>query len=104
MRRFRNDLPPMYTPDTLRFMTKSAVITTRVSAETLALIDKVARAHGRTRARIIAQAVERYAQQESEFLDYVKEGEDAIYAGQSYSQEQVESWFASRMPGGQPPR
>jgi predicted transcriptional regulator len=80
-------------------MTKSAVITTRVSEETLALIDKVARAHGRSRARIIAQAVERFAEQESEFLRYLKEGEDAIYAGQSYSQEQLEAWFAARMRG-----
>ena len=80
-------------------MTKSAVITTRVSEETLALIDKVAHAHGRSRARIIAQAVERFAEQESEFLRYLKEGEEAIYGGQSYSQEQVEAWFAARMRG-----
>ena len=42
-------------------MSKSAVLTTRVDEETLALVDKVAQATGRSRAWIAAQAIREVA-------------------------------------------
>lgn len=78
----------------------SNVVTARVSDETLSLIDRVARLQGRSRARLIAQAVERFAEQEAAFLAFLDEGEEAIARGDYLTQEQMEQWFAARSASG----
>lgn len=67
----------------------SAVITARVDQETLALIDKVAQAQGRSRAWFAARAIEDAARREAEFLAFVQEGLDDIAAGRVIPHEEV---------------
>jgi predicted transcriptional regulator len=62
-------------------MTNSNVITARVDDETLNLVDKVARAQGRSRAWFAARAIEQVARSEAELLAFIQEGIDDIEAG-----------------------
>jgi predicted transcriptional regulator len=59
----------------------SAVVTARVSPETLALIDRVARDRGRSRSWFVGEAVRRAAEAQAEFDTLVQEGIDAIERG-----------------------
>lgn len=70
-------------------MSKSAVITARVDPETLALVDRVSKAHGRSRAWVAAEAIRKFAQQEAEFLAFVQEGIDAADRGELSPQDEV---------------
>lgn len=68
-------------------VSKSAVITARIDEETMALVDRVSRAHGRSRAWFAAQAIRKAAEQEAEFLAFVQEGIDDIAAGRFVEHE-----------------
>ena len=70
-------------------MSKSAVITARVDAETAALVDRVARANGKTRASFAAEAIRRAAEDEAEFLAFVQVGIDDLDAGRTVPHEEV---------------
>lgn len=70
-------------------MSKSAVITARVDPETLALVDRVASASGRSRAWFAAQAIREAATREAEFLAFVQEGIDAADRGELIPHEEV---------------
>lgn len=70
-------------------MSKTAVITARLDAETLALVDKVASAQGRSRSWFAAQAIRKVAESEAEFLAFVQEGIDAADRGQLVPHEAV---------------
>lgn len=70
-------------------MSKTAVITTRVDRETLDLLDRLAAAQGRSRAWVVARAVERQAKQEAEFLDFLQQGIDDLDLGRSISHEEL---------------
>ena len=70
-------------------MSKSAVITARVDPETLALIDKVVASQGRSRSWFVANAVQRAAEYEADFLAFVQEGIDDIEAGRFIDHETV---------------
>ena len=58
-------------------MSKTAVITARVDEETLALVDRVSKAHNRSRSWFVARAVAEAARKEAEYLAFVQEGIDA---------------------------
>jgi predicted transcriptional regulator len=75
----------------------SNVITTRVSDETLAMIDRLAESRQRSRAWIVGRLVESGVKKEIEFLDFIKVGLDDIAAGRVHSQEEVEAWFEARV-------
>jgi predicted transcriptional regulator len=70
-------------------MSKSAVITARVNEETLALVDRLASAEGRSRAWFVARAVREVAEREAEFQAFVQEGIDAVERGDVASHEEV---------------
>ena len=70
-------------------MSKTAVITARLDAETLALVDKVAKAQGRSRAWFAAQAIQRVAEHEADFLAFVQEGIDAADRGELIPHDEV---------------
>ena len=70
-------------------MSKTSVITTRLDAETLALVDRLAAARGRTRSWFAAQAIRIAARQEAEVLAFVQVGLDDIAAGHTVPHEQV---------------
>ena len=62
-------------------MSKTSVITTRIDAETLALVDRIADAYGRSRAWFAARAIQRAAEQEAELLEFLQKGIDAADRG-----------------------
>lgn len=70
-------------------MSKTTVITARLDPDTLALVDKVAKAQGRSRAWFAARAIQRVAEQEADFLAFVQEGIDAADRGELSPQEEV---------------
>lgn len=75
-------------------MNKPAVISTRVDAELLTELDRIASAHRRSRAWLVNEAVRRYTQQESELLELIEEGERSLREGGTISGEQMTEWIA----------
>jgi predicted transcriptional regulator len=78
-------------------MSKTAVITARIDNDTLARLEKLADAQERSRAWLVNKAVSKFVEEETAFLAFVQEGEDAINQGDFYSQDEMESWFAERV-------
>jgi predicted transcriptional regulator len=70
-------------------MSKTAVITARVDEETLALVDRVSKAHNRSRAWFVARAITEAARKEAEFLAFVQVGIDAADRGELIPHEEV---------------
>ncbi len=81
-------------------MTKTAVITARIDTETLDALDALAVTRERTRAWLVAKAIERFVREESELHAFLKEGEDAIDRGDYLTQDEmtaeIERWKRSR--------
>jgi predicted transcriptional regulator len=76
-------------------MTKSTVVTTRLDPATAESLDALAARLDRSRAWIVAKAVATYVKEKTEFLDFIKEGEDALDRGEYFTQEQMEEWVQS---------
>jgi predicted transcriptional regulator len=70
-------------------MSKTAVITARVDEETLKLVDRVSKAHNRSRGWFAARAIAEAARKEADFLAFVQEGVDDIEAGRFVEHEVV---------------
>lgn len=70
-------------------MTKHFVISARIDAETLELVDKIVAEQGRSRAWFVAQAVRHAAEQEARFAAFVQEGRDDIAAGRAVEHADV---------------
>jgi len=70
-------------------MAKTAVITARVDEETLALVDRVSKAHNRSRAWFVSRAITEAARKEAEFLAFVQEGIDAADRGELVPHDEV---------------
>jgi predicted transcriptional regulator len=70
-------------------MSKTAVVTARVSEETLVLLDSIAARHDRSRAWVIARAVELHARREAEFLDFAQKGLDDLDAGRTITHDEL---------------
>jgi predicted transcriptional regulator len=70
-------------------MSKTAVITARVDEETLALVDRVSKAHNRSRAWFVSRAITEAARKEAEFLAFVQEGIDAADRGELVPHDEV---------------
>ena len=68
---------------------KTSVVTTRLDADTLAGLDKLAEYHERSRAWLVAKAVKQYVKNESEFFAFLQEGEDAIERGEYLTHEEL---------------
>ncbi|AQR75013.1 CopG family ribbon-helix-helix protein [Sphingomonas sp. LM7] len=77
-------------------MTKSAVITARLDTDALAKLDQLSTMLDRSRAWIVAKAVQRYVDEELEFRAFVQQGVDAADRGELISQEDMEAWFEAR--------
>jgi len=67
----------------------SSVITARLDPETLALVDQVSKAQGRSRSWFAAKAIKRAAEAEAEYQAFVQEGIDAIDRGDWVPHEEV---------------
>ncbi len=70
-------------------MSKTAIVTTRLDEETLALVDKLAAAQGRSRAWFAAEAIKQVAENEAEFLAFVQAGIDSADRGDLTPQDDV---------------
>jgi len=68
-------------------------ITAAVDPATLALIDRVAAAHGRSRDEFVAEAVQRVAETEADLLAFVQEGIDAADRGELIGSDEMDRWF-----------
>lgn len=73
-------------------MNKQNVVSTRVSDDVLALIDRIAVARDRSRAWVLATLVERAARDEIAFHDFVEQGQ----AGPWLSHEELLADLAMR--------
>lgn len=74
-------------------MSKSGVVTARLEPALVEELDKLAAQLDRSRAAVVAKAVERYVREELEFLNFVQEGIDDIEAGRPATQAEVEARF-----------
>ena len=76
----------------------SSVITARLDPETLALVDRVAKAQGRSRSWFAAQAIKCAAEAEAEYEAFVQVGIDAIARGDFVEHDVVmaklDGWIA----------
>ncbi len=77
-------------------MSKTAVVTTRLDAETFSGLAIVAERNDRSRAWIVAEAVKQYVRQENAFLAFLQEGEDAIDRGEVYTRDEMEALFNAK--------
>lgn len=68
---------------------KTSVVTARLDAETLDGLDQLAERLERSRAWLVAKAVQQYVKEENEFYAFVKEGEDAIERGDYVTHEEL---------------
>jgi predicted transcriptional regulator len=68
---------------------KHSVISARIDAETLELVDKIVAEQGRSRAWFVAQAVRHAAAQEARFAAFVQEGRDDVAAGRTVDHADV---------------
>jgi len=75
-------------------MTKNVVVTARIDADLSAALDKLGATLDRSRAWIVARAIERYVTEESEFMAFIQEGVDDLEAGRFHTQEEVEEMFS----------
>jgi predicted transcriptional regulator len=72
------------------------VITTRVSDEVLAMIDRLAESRERSRSWIVSKLVEGAAAKQIEMDDFIQVGLDDIERGDTYTQQEMEAWFAAK--------
>jgi predicted transcriptional regulator len=70
-------------------MSKTTVLTTRVSAELSERIDRLAKEIERSRAWVTAKAIERYVDEELELVEAVREGERDIAEGRFVTHEEL---------------
>ena len=76
-------------------MSKTTVVTARLNSDIVADLDRLATHYDRSRAWLISNAVDQYVKQESEFVAFVKKGDDDIDKDDVFSQEQMEDWSRS---------
>jgi len=81
-------------------MSKTAVITARLDTDTLDALDGLAAVQDRTRASLIERAVKRFVREETEFREFLGEGERAIDRGEFITQDQmvaeIDRWKRTR--------
>ena len=77
-------------------MEKSAVVSARLDSETLALVDRIANAQGRSRSWFAGQAIRKAVEIEAEFLNFIEQGTAAADRGELVSQDEMERWWKAR--------
>jgi predicted transcriptional regulator len=77
-------------------MAQNSVITARLDSLSLEKLDQLSVMVDRSRAWIIAKAVQRYVDEELEFRGFIQQGLDELDRGESVSQEEMEAWFEAR--------
>ncbi|MES2057931.1 MAG: ribbon-helix-helix protein, CopG family [Pseudomonadota bacterium] len=72
-------------------MSKTSVVTTRLDAETVELVDRIVEARGQSRSWFIARVVGEAARREQAFLDFVQQGIDELDRGEGIPHDVVMS-------------
>lgn len=72
-----------------RSMSKQHVITARIDDETLEGLDRLAKELDRSRAWLVAKAVEKYVREETAFFAFIQEGEDSFNRGDYVTHEEL---------------
>ncbi len=70
-------------------MSKHNVISARVSDEVLAMVDRLAATQDRSRAWIVSKYLEKAVRKDTELLNFIQEGEDAIDRGEYVTHEEL---------------
>ena len=78
-------------------MDATSSISARVDIATLSDLDRLAERYDRSRSWLVAQAVREYVERETEFMEFVRVGEDAIAKGDFFTQEEMEAWLEQRI-------
>jgi len=78
-------------------MNTTSPISARVDETTLKDLDRLAEELDRSRSWLVAQAVREYVKRETEFLEFVKVGEDEIESGNFHTQDEMEAWIEDRI-------
>lgn len=78
-------------------MNKPAFITAPIDAETLALVEQLAEAKGRSVEDYVAEAVQRVAESEADFRAFVQVGIDQADRGELIPHEEVMAELEARM-------
>lgn len=78
-------------------MSKTNVVTARVSDEVLAMIDRLATSRDRSRAWIAAKLIESAARSQIEMDDFIQVGLDDLDAGRVIPHEEVMAWIDERI-------
>jgi predicted transcriptional regulator len=78
-------------------MSKTSVITSRLDTDTVAALDRLAAASDRSRAYLIAKAVNRFVEEERETRDFLQVGIDQANSGDVVLQEEIEAWYEARL-------
>ena len=78
-------------------MNSTSPISARVDETTLKDLDRLAEELDRSRSWLVAQAVREYVKRETEFLEFVKVGEDEIENGDFHTQDEMEAWLEDRI-------
>ncbi len=74
----------------------SNVLTTRVSDDLLAMIDRIAAARDRSRSWVVAKLIENAARDQIEMDDFIQAGIDSADSGRLIPHDDVVAWFAER--------
>ncbi|TPG41160.1 ribbon-helix-helix protein, CopG family [Sphingomonas koreensis] len=77
-------------------MRKSSVITARVTPDVAADLERLAERQDRSRAWLASKAIERYVREESDFLAFLQEGEEAIARGDFVTHEELVAEIRAR--------
>jgi predicted transcriptional regulator len=70
-------------------MARSAVVTTRLDAKTVELVDRIVEARGQSRSWFVARVVSEAVKREEAFLAFVQQGVDELDRGEGIAHEVV---------------
>ena len=74
-------------------MAQTTVVTARIDNTLAGRMDLLAAGYDRSRAWILARALERYLDEELDLLDSIAAAEADVEAGRVFTQEKVEAMF-----------
>lgn len=70
-------------------MSKTQLITARLDADVAERLDRLGSYYERSRSWLVAKAVAKYVEEETEFFALLKEGEEAIERGEFITHEDL---------------
>ena len=76
-------------------MPRAETLSIELSEETARQVDQIARASGRSRSAVIAEAVETYVEDQAAYLEGIDAALQSIEGGQGHSSGQIFAWIRS---------